>query len=640
MKKSTLLLLFCLPLFVAGQIIQKAPGFLLSKPESNLANKAIPYVRQLSGEVPTGNEPSIPLVPAPAPPQNTLRDVTATEIGTTYYDLQTNGSVYPRLINNGDGTFSAVWTMSQESTPWTDRGTGYNYFNGSTWGPEPGTRVEETRTGFTNVAVTASNAEFLLPHAATAGPSGVGEPFLSNRPAKGSGVWTSSATVLESPSAGSLWPRLVSGGSDNQTLHAIAITTPTNQNPPGTLYHGQSGALLYSRSQDGGATWDLNQVQLPGIDSSLYEGWDGDAYAIDANGNNVAIVLGGFTRDWVLLKSTDNGTTWTKTVIWQFPIPFYQSGALTDVDGDYVADTIDTQDGSLAVLIDDNGTVHCWAGFNRVFNDGTAAGYYYFPGQNGILYWNESMAYNPPQIIAGAVDVDSSGTLDLGTLATSYACGLSSFPSAGIDANGNIYLSYWAIVENTADANGNNLGHSYIIYSKDGGTTWSSFTDQPGPVDYIVDNLTEGCYSSLARKVDDAFIYALVQEDYCGGQGVSVDGSGAVIDPCNTGGTNYMMFISIGNFVVGTPSIADNSANIKMYPVPSDGNFTIEGISTDRVNVLVTNALGQSVAKFTDQKVNKSRVELNLSSLNNGMYTVSFENQGQTISKKITLYKD
>ena len=53
-------------------------------------------------------------------------------IGTTFYDLETNGAVARRLLRRSDGTMTAVWTMSQK-TDFSDRGTGYAYFDGTNW---------------------------------------------------------------------------------------------------------------------------------------------------------------------------------------------------------------------------------------------------------------------------------------------------------------------------------------------------------------------------------------------------------------------------------------------------------------------------------------------------------------------------
>ena len=52
-------------------------------------------------------------------------------IGMTYYDCQTNGSMAPRVVAHNDGTISAIWTTTGATA--ASRGTGYNYYNSSSW---------------------------------------------------------------------------------------------------------------------------------------------------------------------------------------------------------------------------------------------------------------------------------------------------------------------------------------------------------------------------------------------------------------------------------------------------------------------------------------------------------------------------
>ena len=70
-------------------------------------------------------------------------------IGTTTYDLQSNAAVQNRIIVHDDGTISAAWTISQQyNTTYTDRGTGYNFYDGTSWGSQPTNRLEDSRGGW------------------------------------------------------------------------------------------------------------------------------------------------------------------------------------------------------------------------------------------------------------------------------------------------------------------------------------------------------------------------------------------------------------------------------------------------------------------------------------------------------------
>ncbi len=76
---------------------------------------------------------------------------------------------------------------------------------------------------------------------------------------------------------------MVVGDANGTTLHVIAQSSGATT--PVTPYRGQDGALCYSRSLDGGATWDKVRTIIPALDSSNYLGFGGDSYAIDVKGD-------------------------------------------------------------------------------------------------------------------------------------------------------------------------------------------------------------------------------------------------------------------------------------------------------------------------------------------------------------------
>ncbi|MBI3518166.1 MAG: hypothetical protein HY062_02250 [Bacteroidetes bacterium] len=69
-----------------------------------------------------------------------VTSVTQTIIGHTWYDLESNASVGDRIYVNPDGSIAACWTMEPDlgagdpGTTYANRGTGYNYYDGSAWG--------------------------------------------------------------------------------------------------------------------------------------------------------------------------------------------------------------------------------------------------------------------------------------------------------------------------------------------------------------------------------------------------------------------------------------------------------------------------------------------------------------------------
>ncbi|MBN1340975.1 MAG: hypothetical protein JXA03_16725, partial [Bacteroidales bacterium] len=196
-------------------------------------------------------------------------------IGTTQYDLQSNTALGNRITLFDDGTIAAVWTQGIESSPsFPDRGTGYNYWDGTAWGPIPTTRIESDRGGWPSVAPFGEDGEIVVDHIA----GGVGTGLLFNhRATKGTGAWTE--FNFQGPAGGwetITWPRMVTSGVNNDVIHLIHTTYPVANG--GQIYNGMDPALLYSRSADGGATWDPLHAQLPGTTIDFYKDISADEY--------------------------------------------------------------------------------------------------------------------------------------------------------------------------------------------------------------------------------------------------------------------------------------------------------------------------------------------------------------------------
>ncbi|MFU8843550.1 MAG: hypothetical protein ACNA7V_07065 [Bacteroidales bacterium] len=234
-------------------------------------------------------------------------------IGSTRYDLQTNTSIQNRIHVYDDGTIGATWTFGLNDPAFADRGTGYNYFDGNNWAPEPTARIESIRTGWPSYTAYGEGGELVVSH-----DFGPGRLMLSKRNQKGTGTWTES--FLNGPGVQISWPRAMTSGINNSVIQVLAITWPTPNGGP--VYQGLDGAVLYSRSSDGGLTWNPENSILPGITSSEYAGFSADDYEWATQGNNIAFLLGDTWFDFILMKSADGGDTWSKTIIWEHPYPF------------------------------------------------------------------------------------------------------------------------------------------------------------------------------------------------------------------------------------------------------------------------------------------------------------------------------
>ena len=415
---------------------------------------------------------------------NTTEEV----IGTTTYDLQSNAAVQNRIVVHADGTISAGWTISQQyNTTYADRGTGYNYFDGTSWGTAPSLRLEDTRGGWPSIIALGNGGECAITHNTT-------NSLINNtsRAYIGTGAWTENTVTPDYL----IWNRSASGGIDGNTIHMIALTEPSGGTWTGMPFNGVSGALLYSRSQDGGITWDRQDIQLPGTDSSTQIGMSGDVYAIAAQGETVAIAYFDDFGDSFIIKSTANGdsATWTKTTFLDFPVDKYVMDDGLDLDGDDTLDLVYSTDNYGALILDDNGDAHVFYGIMMYSDDDLSdASFSWYPTINGIAYWNESFgADTTPAVvqdtslwysdmmnehwIVDAPDLNNDGQVagidSVGGYSLYYAS-RASMPNAGFDAAGNIWLSFSAYTE-TVDNGTQVFRHIYVTKSEDGGDTWKN----------------------------------------------------------------------------------------------------------------------------------------------------------------------
>jgi len=437
-----------------------------------------------------------PVLNLSQPSNNMVQSKAALEaiLGTTRYDLQTNESIQNRFYVYPDGTMAGVWTMGQVETAYSDRGTGYNYFNGSNWGSPPSARIESIRTGWPSLCPWMANGEMVLAHNSTT------SLVMNTRPVKGTGGWTQTLVpVAPSGAPGLAWPRAITNGTNHQNVHIIAMTQPEASG--GALYNGLDGALLYWRSTDGGTTWDKNGIQLPGMTSDYYDNFNGDEYAWGSpHGDTIYFAVGGPYTDTFIMKSTDNGNSWTK-----IPILSNASKKISSSVTDLAPWR--SSDGAIACEMGKNGIIHFSSGIGGgLMSAGTK---YIRINLNGLIYWNTTMPmlrdslnldtlYAHKQLAGYYSDGPNVGD----TLRTmqSYRIGMTSHPQISIDGTGNICLLWdqltWA---NPEPSTGNNFRHIYARGWFHNEPFWSlEPIDLNSDISYI---FMEFVYPSLAKTV-------------------------------------------------------------------------------------------------------------------------------------------
>lgn len=581
---------------------------------------------------------------------------TTSVVGQTYYDLQTNSSVADRIVVNADGSIGVCWTMEaiDPGSSYPNRGTGYNYFNGTSWGAIPTNRIESSRVGWGNIAHTRSGKELVLSH-----DGSVSKLKLATRAVKGTGTWAESTTAVPSATTGgNFWPRMVAAGD---TVYAISLTYPTSQG--GAVWQGLDGAVVFSRSLDQGATWDIvNQVPT-GLDATKYLGFGGDAYAIAAKGSTVVIVAGDSDKDVTLCKSTDAGVTWSSTIVFDCPIDKWDHTTTTsDINSDAVADTLELNDGAFAVGLDNNNEAYVFFGRMRILDDDiTDGGWSYFPATDGLYMWKESFgagtyAAQTATIVAAIEDLYGDNWISFPAPAVSgdlsfgrWGCSLTSFPSVAFDASNNMYLSYSSIVDSLSSfVNQTKLvRHQYVIKSTDGGVNWTNPCDIVGSPNSLI---YEGVMGSMAKLVDGN-VHILYQRDFAPGNGIPGTASSPNPDETeNTGNLNDMVYFKFPVNEIGAcnvdVSVKEQSSLVSalnFYPNPASSNGTVELVLAEnaKMDLTILNAVGQVVfAKTIDANAGTNKVDVNLNNLTSGLYFYQVKSSnGKSVTKKFVIEK-
>ena len=210
-------------------------------------------------------------------------------------------------------------------------------------------------------------------------------------------------------------------------------------------------------------------------------------------------------------------------------------------------------------------------------DDLTDGGSSWFPLTNGLAYWNESFGPDatPPVVHAGdtslwysdmmndhwiaqAPDLNGDpaigGIDEIGGYALYYKS-QASMPSAGIAANGDLYLSFSGYTE-TIDNGTQVFRHIYVTKSEDGGTTWKTPVDVTPHDDWA--GMQECVYGSMSPIVDDK-IRIVYQLDFEPGLAVNGD-----MDMVDYNAIVYLEIDTAGLFDGSTTAIIETENNLKV----------------------------------------------------------------------------
>jgi hypothetical protein len=615
-------------------------------------------------------------------PNNQKTNVTGSfgiKVGKSYYDLPSNSSVPNRVLRHNDGTVSVVWTETcygPQSPGFSTRGVGYNYFDGTAWKEGATSRPKEfqgtcgypasqanygiasKRVGWPEIVSVGGN-EMVFTH-----DVGIS---VTKRPAKGTGgmtAWSNTTDLAFTQNIGGVtgnngtWPRVVANGN---TIHMIY----TINNTPLPKINGVSGIVVYSRSTDGGTTWDKQNIQLPGLTyANGYDRLGGDAYALAVNGQTVAIAAGGAGDPWTVWKSINNGDTWTRNVL-KTVVPADTVGN-TIIAPDASTGLLDTtysafvNDDAHALVIDNNGNVHAFAGEIRVAVRDTLGalrptfnGTWYPYSGRAILHWTDKAGApttpsviaeleNPIKPISWVLPTGKNG----GGIAPYGGVGLLSMPNAAVNAAGDVYLVYSGVMagtSHTSDSTGQPFRDLYLTKFKASTNTWiptekvtniSRKLDIYGDSSSTAEQLEESVFPSVHHFVEsDGILHMTWMSDDKPGMTLGRDE-----DPEKENSIMYLA-MDVEKMLGKKKDMAAFVNEIKAYPNPTSGKIAInvDLKKSANVKVRVTNIMGQEVASIEAGKLatGKNTVSVDMSNFANGVYLYTVYSDNFTGTNRI-----
>lgn len=558
--------------------------------------------------------------PAVYPIQQVNKSMTLWEqvIGTTTYDNQSNNSAQNRLFVDDNGIAHATWMISTatNSTTWPDRGTGYNMGQETNWQDEPADRLEEYRCGWPGIMATGDGGEAYVCHL------GVDSIAFVKRAQVGTGDWITTR-VPGTVDNDFLWPRAV---VDGNTVHLIALSAPSGLE--GTPLFGIDGNLVYWRSPDNGATWDIQNQPFEGIDSTNFRNIEADSYAIDAREGKVVVALFSEDCDTQLMTSNDGGNTWATQLIWDFPIFGYVGDSLSDIDLDGIADTIVTTDGVGSLLLDENGVAHVTFGLFQFLDDAAGDEQYTIFQREELMYWNSNWPTDSLIVIGipeeSVNDDDELFDYTIDNV-PDYRTSISSMSTMAEGDDGKIY-----VVFRTADEEymGEQLfSHLYVVVTPDGGDTWGPQVELTPDAEF---NEYEYAFPYIHKRVTDK-LHIVVQRDTEPGLNVRGD--------LDTWDNNDIVYLAITPDLNNINETVQPLVDINLFPNPTTGIISIAGKDLANAPVRLFDITGR---ELVNTRISRSfnaqdRESFDFTYLPAGTYTLTVGTGPQRVSKEFVI---
>ena len=571
------------------------------------------------------------------------------ELDYSFYDWQSNDGARTWTHIWPDGKVNFAFTIASDAT-FSDRGTAIGTYDSANdeWIPSGG-RIENEKTGFGSIAQYGANGIVVAAHTATECPIFI----IPDKDNYTPGTIGRAGTLNNDNEP--TWPNVMTSGANRDIIHVVALGYSDN-------------VIYYFRSQDGGATWDKENVVLPYMTPEYSMDFNSNCcYWMETTEDNcLALVVNNAWSDGMVLYSYDDGETWERKVFFKHPGPFTD---FTDLWYFYPRWTSAQWDSQMNLHL----------AYEFMATTGEPGSGSYYPSLGGVAYWDETMPYRgdgsnaPDPSLPGNLTpgepfiMDSSYTYTdiyaswwlwsdashemwpeyMGYLTTldennqwedpynatefniedrslhgAYNSGICAFPVLCKVPYSNDLVAVWsAMDENHTDGAGNYYYKLFASYSADGGLTWSTMVHLTGLYDLEYDY--SECVYPQAVVLGDQLIIAVQLDDETGTfvQGDETDGTNNLYQ-----GFTFNLNEIFPDAGVSVPEIGHNT-NMTIYPNPATDRLNVT--LNQAAEIVIYNIMGQVVAS-KDGKAGENTIEL--SNLSNGVY---FVNAGTNTQKFI-----
>ncbi|MBN2174789.1 MAG: T9SS type A sorting domain-containing protein [Bacteroidales bacterium] len=547
-------------------------------------------------------------------------------VGNTIYDLQTLNSIQQRIYTYPDGTIGLTWMMGFEEGSWSDRGTGYNYFNSFEWNDYPLYIVEQESTGWPCYAPLGEGGEIVVSFYYSSN-----EWYLvfNKREVKGEGDWES--FYLFGPDGyGISNPAMITNGPNHTCIHLLANTR-------GQEYLNQGRALLYYCSMDSGETWDIEHYFFEELGSEFFSWIPDDSYSwASPKGDTLAFSVGFLSEHGFIMKSFDNGESWDQILVYENPYAPYQGGT-TPVFG--------AGDITQSVALDSQGKAHMVFGRMKYYYNAQGT-QYYFPATEGLIYWNEDMEPLDTTMVSSFTlehliengnlvgwvipNMGDSTLLGWGQ----YYVSLTSFPQINIDEQDRVFILYSGAAAGF-EVGSKNFRHIYGNSSNDGGLTWNGITDCNTDLIYVY---TENVFPAMSPTFYGNKIHFFFQSDNAPGMHVWTNEH----DPEN----NSIVYMNLDTYLfTGSENYIhtkSETGTLVNYPNPFDKTtyFNIDLLTDSHILLEIFDLQGKPVRTEVMGWMSKGshRIKLDRGALNNGIYFFSIQTNEKVSSGKMIVH--